>query len=159
MKLSAMVAKEDKIKIILADNDEHDLLLFRKALKEAELNVKLKTVKDGFKLMKELYVADKNFPGIIFLNINMPHQNGKQCLREIRGNKKFQKIPVIMFCTSINVMNMIETFADGASLYLAKPVFFKNPVTILQKIFTPNWQENLLKRDKKRFEMYAGTNL
>jgi CheY-like chemotaxis protein len=88
----------------------------------------------------------------------MPHQNGKQCLREIRGNKKFPKIPVIMFCTTISMMDMIETFADGANLYVAKPLFFKHPVTILQKIFAPNWQEDLLKPNKKRFELYAGNN-
>ncbi|HKR04518.1 MAG TPA: response regulator [Bacteroidia bacterium] len=155
-----MVKKDDElIKILLADDNENDLLLFRKALKEAELNVKLKAVKDGFKLMKELYVAGKNFPDIIFLNINMPHQNGKQCLREIRGNKKFPEIPVVMFCTSVNVMDMIETFADGANLYVAKPLFFKNPVAVLQKIFAQNWQENLLKKDKKKFEMFLAEKI
>ena len=38
----------------------------------------------------------------------------------------------------------------------SKPAFFKDQVKILQKIFSLNWQEDLLKPDKKRFVLHAG---
>jgi CheY-like chemotaxis protein len=145
--------KKTPINILLAENVDSSFL-FKKALAEADLNAKLTTVKDGYRLMRHLAVADKNFPDIIFLTINLQHQNGKQCLREIRGNKKFQKIPVIMFSSSINDMEIAETFAGGANLYVAKPIFLDDCVKILITIFSPDWKEDLLKRNMKKFVMH-----
>jgi DNA-binding response OmpR family regulator len=144
--------KETPIKILLAEKEDNSFL-FKKALAEANINAKLTTVKDGYRLMRHLAVADKNFPDIIFLTINLQHQNGKQCLREIRGNKKFQKIPVIMFSSSINDMEIAETFAGGANLYVAKPIFLDDCVKILKKIFSGDWKEDLLKRNMKMYVM------
>jgi CheY-like chemotaxis protein len=153
-----MSAREgDPIKILLAEDDEDDREFFKDALKEANPATKLKTLENGEQLMKYLTSVDGVHPDIIFLDINMPCKNGKQCLKEIRSNKKLDDVPVIMFSTSSYKEDIDETFKNGANLYVSKPVFFKDEVKILKKIFALNWQEELLKRDKKRFVLYAAT--
>jgi CheY-like chemotaxis protein len=152
-----MVTRDgDPIKILLADDDDDDRELFEDALKEANPSTQLKTVEDGDKLMKYLASVDGVHPDIIFLDINMPCKDGKECLKEIRSNKELDKVPVIMFSTSNFEKDVDETFKNGANLYVSKPVFFQDQVKILKKIFSLNWQENLLKPDKIRFVLHAG---
>jgi len=144
------------IKILLADDDEDDKMFFEDALKEANPKTQLKTVDDGQQLMKYLAEVDGNHPDIIFLDINMPCKNGKECLKEIRSNKELDEVPVVMFSTSDHEKDVEETFQNGANLYISKPVFFADQVKVLQKIFSTNWREELLKPDKKRFVLHAG---
>ncbi len=135
----------------MADDDEEERLFFKKSLSAAKLNVDVTVAKNGFQLMKRLAVAVKNFPDVIFLDSNMPHQNGRQCLREIRRDKKFHKVPIVMLSESVNEKEIAETFIEGANLYVDKQSFFEDPVKRLRQIFTPNWQQGLLNRDKKKF--------
>jgi CheY-like chemotaxis protein len=152
-----MVTKDgEPIKILLADDDDDDRVLFQDALNDVNPRTQLKTVEDGEKLMKYLASVDGVHPDIIFLDINMPCKDGKQCLKEIRSNKELDKVPVIMFSTSNYEKDVEETFKNGANLYVSKPSFFKDEVKVLQKIFSLNWQEDLLKPDKKRFVLHAG---
>ena len=145
----------EPIKILLADDDPDDRFLFQQALNEAKAVASLATVEDGQKLMKYLAQVDGQNPDIIFLDINMPFKDGKQCLREIRANKELDAVPVVIFSTSSYLSDIEETFAYGANLYISKPAFFYDVVKILQKIFSFNWKEDLLKTDKNRFVLQA----
>lgn len=150
-----MTTEDNKlIKILYADDDADDREFFQDAFDEAKTNAELTTVEDGEKLMNHLAQCNGQHPDIIFLDINMPRKDGKRCLKEIRGNNKLKQIPVIMFSTSAYVEDIEETFANGANLYVSKPVFFADEVKILKKIFSLDWQEELLKPDKKRFVFY-----
>jgi CheY-like chemotaxis protein len=152
-----MVTREgEPVKILLADDDEDDRFLFSEALKDVNPCTSLKTVNDGERLMKYLASVDGERPDIIFLDINMPCKDGKECLKEIRSNKELDDVPVIMFSTSNHDKDVDETFKNGANLYVAKPVFFNEQVKILKNIFSLNWQEDLLKPDMKRFVLHAG---
>jgi len=112
------------IKILYADDDKDDRELFQQALKDAHTDAKLTTVEDGDKLMKYLAQVDGQHPDIIFLDINMPCKNGKECLKEIRSKKELDEVPIVMFSTSSYKEDIDETFANGANLYVSKPVFF-----------------------------------
>jgi CheY-like chemotaxis protein len=85
----------------------------------------------------------------------MPYKSGKHCLKEIRSIEKLDTVPVIMFSTSSHPKDIEETFANGANLYVSKPVFFDDEVKIFKAIFSFDWQEQLLKLDKKNFVLYT----
>jgi CheY-like chemotaxis protein len=123
------------IKILYADDDEDDRVLFQQALKEAHTVAELTTVADGDKLMKYLAQGDGQHPDIIFLDINMPFKNGKECLQEIRSNPKLSEVPVVMFSTSAHKEDIEETYSNGANLYVSKPVFYQDEIKILKKYF------------------------
>ena len=131
-----MVTRDgEPVKILLADDDDDDRFLFSEALKEVNPCTSLKTVENGEKLMKYLASVDGEHPDIIFLDINMPCKDGKECLKEIRSNKELDNVPVVMFSTSNYDKDIDETFKYGANLYVAKPVFFNEQVKILKNIF------------------------
>ncbi len=146
----------EPIKILFADDDLDDQELFQEAITEAKSGIQLTTLGDGLELMDYLAQLDGIHPDIIFLDINMPRKDGKECLKEIRSNKKLDEVPVVMFSTSSHQKDIEETFANGANLYVSKPIFFEDQVKILKKIFSLDWQDELLKPDKKRFVLHAG---
>ena len=144
------------IQVVLADDDVDDRALFSQALTEAKIPSKLVTVENGVKLTDYLAnIQDPPPPDIIFLDINMPLKNGKICLKEIRSNKKFNNVPIVMFSTSSHPLDIEETYLHGANKYISKSVFFEDEVTVFKTIFSPGWQRSLHAPAKENFVLQA----
>lgn len=125
---------EKPLKILLADDDEADRLLFEEAFDELKASTSVMTVADGVELMEFLKrTALENLPHILFLDINMPKKNGMECLKEIRGNKKFKEVSVAIYSTSSSENDMEESFLNGANVYIHKPNDFQKLKKILEK--------------------------
>lgn len=128
--------------IILADDDDDDRSVFREALKEVFPEARLLEVSNGVQLMERLASIQEK-PDVIFLDINMPLKNGKECLVKIRQMDEFNDMPLIMYSTSVDIADIEWTFKRGANLYISKPVFYTGVVDSLRKVFVPKWKENL----------------
>lgn len=60
-------------------------------------------------------------PDLILLDINIPLIDGKTVLKEIKSKDEFKNIPVVMFTSSENEKDIMESYALGANAYLTKP--------------------------------------
>jgi CheY-like chemotaxis protein len=136
--------------IFLADDDADDRFLFQEAVAESE-NILLTTMKDGLELMRKLTNGPGRLPDAIFLDLNMPFKNGHECLREIKDNAALKNIPVVIYSTSTNRMQIESVYKDGANLYIPKPDSFSKLKSIIQKIFTLDWQEYTPQPAKENF--------
>lgn len=126
--------KKNPLRILLADDDEADRLLFIEAFDELNAETSVQTVNDGVELMALLrQTAIENLPDILFLDINMPKKNGLDCLKEIRSDKKFKEVSLAIFTTSSSQRDMEDTFLLGANVYINKPNNFQNLKKILEK--------------------------
>lgn len=129
-----MIAKPQyaPLKILLADDDKDDRYFFMKVLQEISNETDFNTVDDGEKLMDYLTKNLENLPDILFLDLNMPRQNGFECLIDIKGNTKLKDIYVIMFSTSyprdeIYEIEMINRlYKMGAQDYISKSADIAN---------------------------------
>lgn len=129
--------KEKSIKILLADDDEADRLLFKEAFDELNIGTSVDTVNDGYELMTLMKNTEtENLPHILFLDINMPRKNGLECLKEIRANKKYKEVSVAIYSTSASENDMQETFLQGANVYIHKPNDFQKLKKVLEKAIT-----------------------
>src|SRR6187401_44920 len=90
---------KDQLTILMIDDDEDDQFFFTTALLDVDPSIKLVTALNGLKGLEYLKNT-KILPDFIFLDINMPCMNGKECLMEIRKDSRLAEIPVIMFSTS-----------------------------------------------------------
>lgn len=124
----------NSIKILLADDDEADRLLFKEAFDELDVGVSVDTVNGGMELMNLLRSAkSENLPNILFLDINMPKKNGIECLKELRSDKKFKEVSVVIYSTSSSEVDLEETFLNGANVYIHKPNDFHQLKKVLKK--------------------------
>src|SRR5664279_3332043 len=122
------------LKILLADDDENDRLLFKEALEELKISCIVHTVNNGIQLMDYLTQKDVTLPHLIFIDLNMPRKNGLECLKEIRSNEKFKEISVAIYSTSASKNDIDETYRNGANVFIKKPNDFNLLKQLLNKV-------------------------
>lgn len=105
------------------------------ALKYVDLPVTCITADDCGEALKKLAQDTSFIPDYIFLDLNMPKMNGKQCLKEIKKQAHLKHIPVIMYTTSLNQRDIAETKEIGASTYIIKPSNISELASVLKLLF------------------------
>ena len=139
-------------RILLAEDDLDDCMLFSEALEELGLSYQLSKVHDGEELMRFLKECEV-LPDVLFLDLNMPRKNGFQCLSEIKGSELLRSLPVIIISTSFEQRIINLLYDNGSMFYLRKPNDFSkfkrmidNAVALsMQKKFTqPSLEEYVL---------------
>lgn len=143
--------QKDFILITLADDDEDDRMFFTDAFDELKINTVVNTVNDGAALMKFLDDPESILPNIIFLDLNMPLKSGIECLKEIKGNSKFEDIAIAIYSTSSSEEDIENTFVLGANIYIKKPSDFGKLKDVLSEVVTLNWQYHTSGLSKDNF--------
>ncbi len=125
---------EKPLKIILADDDEADRLLFKDAFNELDLGITIEIVNGGMELMDLLHRTEtEDLPQVLFLDINMPQKTGMDCLKEIRAENRFREVSIAIYSTSSSEKDMDETYIHGANVYIHKPNSFQKLKKVLEK--------------------------
>ena len=108
------------VRILLADDDRDDHFVFSKVVLEHALASEVISVYDGEELMRYLLDNEQDLPDVVFLDLNMPLKKGEDCLLEIRANKYFSKLPVVVYSTSFNKEVVRFLQENGANFCLQK---------------------------------------
>jgi CheY-like chemotaxis protein len=74
-------------------------------------------------------------PDYIFLDLNMPRMDGKECLKEIRKRNHLKEIPVIIFTTSAAEKDKDEAKRLGATSFITKPPLIDTLAQKLLEVF------------------------
>jgi CheY-like chemotaxis protein len=116
------------VRILMADDDPEDRMIMEESFNEIELAHVIHFVEDGEKLILWLdeVEAGTSLPSLIVLDLNMPRMNGTQTLKALKNNSRYKNIPVIIFSTSVNIIEMDECLKIGAVSYVVKPVTYKD---------------------------------
>jgi CheY-like chemotaxis protein len=136
--------------IFYAENTEAERLLFREAFNDLPEAVNITIANDGIDAVSVLSIPNYH-PDLIFLDLLMPFIDGIECLREIRLDKKFDDVPVIMFSISSYEKDIKTAYEAGATLYILKPFNVTHQAALMKKMFVINWQEYLPKPPLEKF--------
>ncbi len=132
---------EKDITIFIIDDDQDDKTLFIESAKEVSERIHCITASDGQEAIRFLKDAHNPLPDFIFLDLRMPRINGKQCLAEIRKEKRLQHIPVFIYTTSREVKDSIELKKDGAVHFISKPDNPSDIYYILSMVLYEKWDQ------------------
>lgn len=133
-----MPRDENSIVILLADDDSDDRLMAARAFRENRLANELRFVTDGEELMEYLHrrgpyahPATSPRPGLILLDLNMPRKDGREALKEIKGDRSLRTIPVIVLTTSSADEDIVRAYDLGVNSFISKPVSFGELVRVV----------------------------
>lgn len=111
--------------ILLAEDDEIDVILVRRAFKDAGTEHVLRIVRNGQEAIDFLaardHVPDDRMPAIIILDLKMPRRDGLEVLEWIRSRSSLRCLPVFIFSSSAHQEDVERAYALGANGYLVKP--------------------------------------
>lgn len=119
---------------MIIDDDQDDRFFFKEAIEGMLKSSVCLEASDCLDALNQLRNAEK-LPDFIFLDVNMPGKDGRECLKELKKDTKLKSIPVIMYSTTFSEKS-IEDFRKLGSLhYLTKPTDMnKLPAQIMETI-------------------------
>lgn len=114
--------------ILLVEDDPHSVVFFERSMREVGIENPLHIATDGQMALDYLKgigaFADRTkypFPGLVLLDLRLPHILGVEVLRQLRGDPKTQPLIVIVMTSSSSDDDIGQAYAVGANAYLVKP--------------------------------------
>lgn len=129
----------NKVTILMADDDPDDQMLLQEALKENNIPNSVCFVENGEELIEFLHKRGKFegvelLPGLILLDLNMPKMDGRQALKLLKADPILKKIPIVVLTTSRADSDILECYDLGVNSFISKPVNFAELVDITREI-------------------------
>jgi CheY-like chemotaxis protein len=121
--------------LFLVDDDLDDHEIFKSALAKVDEDLELITATNGYEALEMLGTANK-LPDYIFVDLNMPRMGGFQFLIEIKKTDKLKNIPVIIYTTSSNPIDIARTKELGAISFITKPSLFSELCSLLRSLIS-----------------------
>jgi CheY-like chemotaxis protein len=120
--------------ILLVEDDEVDRITVQRALREIRVTNQLQIAGNGEEALEILKDANRERPGIILLDLNMPRMNGVEFLRVIKSDDELKRIPVIVLTSSREEQDRVESFNLSVAGYMIKPVDYRQFVEVVRAI-------------------------
>lgn len=126
---------------MIAEDDMDDRYLMKTALEETGITEEVRYVENGVEVINSLEaVTEKNgvynYPKLILLDLNMPKMDGREVLKKIKSHEAYRKIPVVVFSTTKNQLEVNRCYDLGANTYIIKPVSYDTLVDTIRQICT-----------------------
>jgi CheY-like chemotaxis protein len=125
--------------IVLIDDDEDEHQLFTEALKSINAEANLSHAHNGrigLNLLEEMSAA----PDYIFLDINMPVMGGRETLQNIKSHSKLRDVPIIIYSTSNNPLEIDFFNKMGIVHFMVKPDSYVTLVKNLKDLLNEHQQ-------------------
>jgi len=105
--------------LMIVDDDKDDRFFFRSAIRKYNPSYQCIEAENGDDALKQLRKSEQ-LPDFIFLDLNMPKMDGRECLIELKNDKTLKNIPVIIYSTSDYKLDKEVTKELGADFFLTK---------------------------------------
>ena len=107
------------VRILLVEDNDADIYLFRRALKTAELTAEVTVISDGAAALA--FVRSGEVPDIAVLDLNLPKHGGLQVLQAIRERNDWSEVPIAVMSSSMSPAEQAMTAELRATRYIRKP--------------------------------------
>ena len=120
--------------ILLAEDDEVDVMTIRRAFKELNVTNPLVVVSNGEEALAHLHNLEAERPCIILLDLNMPRMDGIEFLTIMKDDPDLRRIPVVVLTSSYEEQDRTASFDKSVAGYMVKPVDYKQFIEVIRTI-------------------------
>jgi DNA-binding NarL/FixJ family response regulator len=131
---------ENKVILLVEDNPRDEALILR-ALKKANILNEVIIARDGVKALDYLFGTGKYagrdtrvLPQFVLLDLKLPRMGGLQVLQRIRKDRRTSRLPVVVFTSSTEEEDLIESYDLGANSYVRKPLDFNQFLEAIKQL-------------------------
>lgn len=111
--------------ILVAEDEEADVFLLKRAFSEVELTQRVQFVGDGEAaveyLGQRMSSADDRMPSLIILDLKMPRRSGIDVVHWLRGQPATRCLPAVILSSSSRPGDVEAAYSAGANGFLVKP--------------------------------------
>jgi CheY-like chemotaxis protein len=115
--------------ILIAEDQENEILLMWRAFQKANVTNPLCFVRDGKEAIAYFKGegtfanrAEYPLPDLLLLDLKMPCMDGFQVLEWVRQQPELQELRIVVLTNSCDMRDVKEAFRLGANSFLVKPV-------------------------------------
>ena len=119
--------------MMLVEDNLLDVKAVKRAIHQTQLNCSVVHCTTGDEAWKYLRAAQGHgeeraeiWPDVILLDLNLPGLTGTELLQQIKEDQELCLIPVIVFSSSSNEVDITRSFNAGANSYITKPLIYKD---------------------------------
>ncbi len=127
--------------VLMAEDDEHDILAAQRAWEKKRIANPLYIVNDGEECLDYLHRRGRYGkrgaaprPGVLLLDIKMPKLDGLAVLQHVREDDELRRLPVVILTSSRADEDRLRSYDLGVNAYIVKPVGFDNFSEAVSKI-------------------------
>ena len=126
--------------LLIVEDDPDDQLILREALRESSWKPRSSYYSDGeralgfLRNLLEPGSEHEPLPDLILLDLKLPRLDGKEILRDLKGDPGLRRIPVVAMSTSQLEEDIDQSYELGAAAFLVKPDSFTGWVKVFRSL-------------------------
>lgn len=131
----------DPVEILLVEDNRDHVELALRALKKGNLSSRIQVVRDGAEALDFLFCtgaytqrALEDVPRVILLDLKLPKITGLEVLRRVKSTPRTCTIPVVVFTSSQNERDIVESYQLNVNSYIIKPMDFEKFTATMQHV-------------------------
>ncbi|MFB0551844.1 MAG: response regulator [Phycisphaerae bacterium] len=125
---------KDSMPILLVDDDNIDVMMFKRALEDLKITNPLIHLADCKEALEYLKNEDNEKPWVVLADLNTPQMNGLEFLMAVKTNDALKQIIVVILSGSDDEEDIAGSFRLGATGYIVKPSDYKKLVEMIRTI-------------------------
>jgi len=130
-----------KTTILLAEDDQNDVMLIRRAFTKSHVVNPIACVENGEEAVAYLAghgpYSDREehpLPFMLLLDLKLPRMSGHEVLKWLRSQQGLRRLPVVVLTSSREPADINKAYELGANSYLVKPVVFEEFTALLKQL-------------------------
>lgn len=119
---------KSEVEILLVEDNPDDLEMTLRALRKARVVNHIQVARDGAEAIEFLFGKDaqvpasiENEPKLILLDLKLPKVDGLEVLRRVKTDPRTRQIPVVIFTSSMEQRDVLQSYQLGLNSYIVKP--------------------------------------
>jgi two-component system, response regulator len=127
--------------MLIVEDSAEDLELALRALRKANLALRIEVARDGQDALDFLFCAGAHAdrsaddkPGVVLLDLKLPKVDGLEVLERLKADARTRTIPTVVLTSSNERADIARSYELGVNSYVVKPVNFDQFSAAVQKL-------------------------